>query len=459
MTVRRSSEPAIYAAAGASSFRQDVRALLGLMTPLLTGSVLSSLTILANTVIVGRSEPNGLLLSGLFLPFSLLVVAVIESLRAPLTVYVTQAAQAPDLRMMVGGFAALGAILMLLVAVAVVAVGDRFFMRLDAPRDTLRHAARFVTCMQISSAALTAGVLANAAVFARGFARRALAISIAANLVNLVVTSGSALLLRQGAIGGAWGTGAAGILMLMASFSNLPRACGARQYWRSTTKRVFLMTRNIAIPVFGSYLVLSVYAAAINDVLMSIGPHAVAGFGVANRLQNLFMMPAVALGTALAIRAGSMHRLGASASDVSVARFAGRGLAVGIAMYALVSAIAVVTQPLITPLMAGQGAAAEVLRAYLLIVCPSFVFFGPMLSLLIYLDQTGQGRLALFFNVVSLCVTLTAAYAAAANDQLIRDVFIAIATCNVITALVLFAIVRQPAVHRPPRMLAHGGTL
>ncbi|WP_185732263.1 MATE family efflux transporter [Burkholderia sp. Bp8963] len=359
---------------------------------------------------------------------------------------------------MVGGFAGLGAVLMLLVAAVVGVVGDRVFIRLDAPRETLQHAARFVTCMQLSSAVLAAGVLANAAVFARGLARRALAISIAANLVNLVVTAGCSFLLRQGALGGAWGTGVAGSVMLAASFASLPRSAGVWQHWRSAARRVIAMTRGIAIPVFGSYLVLSIYAAALNDVLMSIGPDAVAGFGIANRLQSLLMMPAVALGTALAIRAGGMHRIGASASDVSVARLAGRGLVVGIVLYALVSAIVIAARPLITPLMAEAGAAA-VLGEYLLIVCPSFVFFGPMLALLIYLEQMGQGRLALLFNVASLGMTFVCAYAVAARSHLIGDVFIAIAACNVVTALALFVIVRKSAVHRPPRTLAHGGSL
>ncbi|KKB61285.1 hypothetical protein WM40_24100 [Robbsia andropogonis] len=332
-------------------------------------------------------------------------------------------------------------------------------MHLDAPRETLHHAARFVACMQLSSAVLTAGVLANAALFASGAGCRALAISIAANLLNLAVTAGCAFLLRQGALGGAWGTGAAGTVMLASSFASLPRPDGARPHWRSAVARTLAMTRGIALPVFGSYLVLSVYAAALNGVLMWIGPHAVAGFGVANRLQSFLMMPAVALGTALAIRAGGMHRAGAPSSDIGVARLAGRGLVVGIALYALVSAIAVAAQPLITPLMAGQGAPAAVLRDYLLIVGPSFVFFGPMLALLIYLDQTGQGRLALSFNVASLGITFAAAYTVAACGHPLSDVFIAIAACNALTALALFVIVRRPAVHRPPRTLAHGGSL
>ena len=444
--------------AGSHSFRHDVGALLQMMTPLLTGSVLSSLTILANTVIVGRSESNGLLLSGLFLPFSLLMVAVTESLRAPLTVYVTQARQARELRRMVGGFAGLGAVLMLLVAAMVGVLGEHIFVRADVPRETAQHAARFVFCMQMSSVVLSAGVLANAAVFARGLARRALVISIAANLANLGATAGCAFLLRQGAIGGAWGPAAAGIVMLAASFGHLPRADGKPQRWRITIERVVSMTRNIGVPVFGSYLALSVYAAVLNEVLISIGPDAVAGFGVANRLQNLVMMPAVALGTALAIRVGGIHRLAEGASDVGAARLARRGLVVGIVIYALLAAIAVASQSLIVPVMAGSGRTAFVLRAFVQIVAPSFVLFGPMLSLLIYLDHTGQGRLALFFNIASLCATLAAAYAVAVHSHGVRPVFIAIAVCNVVTALVLFAIVRQPAVHRPPRTLALGGT-
>lgn len=454
MTPHRSSDPVSTAV---QPFRQEVRALLGLMIPLLTGSVLSNLTILANTVIIGRSEASGLLLSGLFLPFSLLMVAITESLRAPLTVYITQAAQARELRLIVAGFAGLGVMLMLLVAIMVLVVGDRFFERLNAPRETLQHAVHFVTSMQLASTVLTAGVLANAAVFACGLARPALTISITSNLVNLAVTAGCAFLLRQGALGGAWGSLAAGCVMLVASFTSLPSAAGVWHHWQIALTRVFSMASAIAIPVFGSYLVLSIYAAMLNDMLMSIGPDAVAGFGVANRLQSLLMMPAVALGTALAIHAGGMHRTSAPASQVGVARFVGRGLTVGITLYALVSALTIAAQPLITPLIAGpDAAAAVVLRDYLLIVGPSFIVFGPMLALLIYLEQTGQGRLALSFNIASLGITLATAYAVTGRSHQVSDVFIAIAVCNVLTALTLFAIVRQPAVHRPPHTLAHG---
>ncbi len=65
-----------------------------------------------------------------------------------------------------------------------------------------------------------------------------------------------------------------------------------------------ILAGKISLPVLASYLVIFSSLFFINLVLSKFGPAVVVGFSIAYRIQNLIILPAVALGSALAILSG-----------------------------------------------------------------------------------------------------------------------------------------------------------
>lgn len=443
------------AVAGGPVQPNEVRILLDLATPIFMGSLLANLTILFNTILIGRADKTGLLLAGLFLPFSFLVTAVIESMRAPAIVVATRSTRRDEIPYGVVTFAVLGAAILLCVAGAVGIFGDMLFTQLNVPAEVLQRALQFILYMLGSSALLVVGVIANSAVFGIGRGLAAMLVSIAANVLNIAITALCVFRLEQGALGAAWGTASAGVLMIVASLHLLPafdhKTLGSLAL---VIRHALALAFSIALPVLGSYLLLTAYLALVNQIILSFGAEVVGGFGITSRLQNVLMLPAAALGTALAIRAGQMH----SALDSGkVVKLVGRGIVVAVSLYLLISLTVCATYVSLADVLTGDAAISKVVQSYLLIIAPSYILFGPLLAVLIYLDQVGQGRTALLFNVLTLGSTLAGARFAELHFHDFKYVFLAIAIGNLIAGIAMFFIIRRSAIHQPHRQIAQGG--
>jgi len=433
------------------------RRLLSTALPICMGSLFTSLTVLLSTVLIGRADDSGLLLSGIFLPFSLLISAFIESLRAPTVVLVTQSHHGKEIRSGIGTLALLGGVSMLALAATTAWAGSWIASVLHVPPAVAPRALHFTQCMLAASASLVAGAVLNAALVGLGRPRTAMLVSIASNASNLAVTATCIQVFQQGAESAAWGTAAAGGLMLLMSCWWIPPGHNDWTARRRIGVRAAHLALSIAVPVLASYGLLAVYLALMNQILMSLGIEAVAGFGIANRLQSALMLPAAALGTAMAIHAGTAHRLDAGDSEGRVSRLVLHGLALSVGLYALLAGIIFLSQGLLTDALTGRGPhdpVSSVVSSFLTTVGPSYVFFGPLLALLIYLEQIGRSRVALLFNFLTLGGTLLAAHCVAVSTQDVRQVFLTISASNLLAAFALFLVVRSPSLHRPHLQLA-----
>jgi Na+-driven multidrug efflux pump len=436
--------------------RQETRRLLALASPILTGSVFTHLTILFNTVLIGMADRLGLLMTGLFLPFSFLVTAVIESFRAPTVALAAQSQRKDEPRDGILILAALAAILLLGVAGLAAVFQRSLFLGVDIPGADIVRARQFIVHMLCASSLLAAGAVINSGLLALGRGRAAMLLSVFANLINISVTAAGAFWLELGAQAAVLGACCAGIFMIAGAYCRLPRfARMAGKARASSFRRTVALAVDAGMPVLASYLLLCAYLALMNHVMIMLGTAAVGGFGLVSRLQNLLMLPAAALGTALAIRAGQLH--GAMNTD-RVLRLVRQACVLTVTVYLLVAVVVCAGHRPVGQMLTGDPAARDVVYAYLLTVGPTYIFFGPLLTLLIYLDQVGQGRTALYFNALSLGGTIAAAYYAAVHYGDFLPVFLTIAAANIVSSALMFMLISRAKLHRPHPRLLHGGT-
>jgi Na+-driven multidrug efflux pump len=220
-----------------------------------------------------------------------------------------------------------------------------------------------------------------------------------------------------------------------------------RGQWPVGGLRAALRTLStVGIPVGGTFVVLFLANSATLRVLAGYGEAAVSGFGIASTTQIVLIVPAMGLGTAIAI-------LTHSGGGRPVLR---RGVVLAAALYAILGAVIGLAAGPIARAAAPTAAIADVAAGYLQVVGPTLAFVGVQLTVLTVLEQTGSGFVALAFNVgyFGLSIGVGAALAHGAGSY--RPLFSTMAVANVLAlaALAPLAVRRlgtltaQPA-HQP----------
>ena len=166
----------------------------------------------------------------------------------------------------------------------------------------------------------------------------------------------------------------------------------------------------ISMPVFVGYLALVAYSLLFTHLLSLFSPDDIAGFGVAYRIQNLVLMPGIALGVALAI---NVNRLVAAHEERQVYRFLSTALAISFGVFAGLAGVVFVGRDALVALVTNDQSVVAAASHYLAYTGPAYVALGPLLTLLIFFEETGNGLRSLIFNASSLGVQLVLAFAVA----------------------------------------------
>jgi Na+-driven multidrug efflux pump len=219
----------------------------------------------------------------------------------------------------------------------------------------------------------------------------------------------------------------------------------------SALRSGFAVLSNVGVPIGGTFVLLALVNSAQLRLLNRFGDAVVAGFGIGNATQTMVIVPAIGLGTAVAITINQGGgRPDASANLRTAVR---RGLVIGASVYAPAGAALWLGSGLIARFAAGSAPVAASAGQFLRIVGPTLACVGVMLMFLTILEQVGSGFVALTFNAVyfGLSVALAGWLSAGSTDP--ARFFGTLAAANIAALLVILPIVR----YRLRRLIARAG--
>ncbi|MGH3159883.1 MAG: MATE family efflux transporter, partial [Streptosporangiaceae bacterium] len=192
------------------------------------------------------------------------------------------------------------------------------------------------------------------------------------------------------------------------------------------------MICRISLPVSLGYVVLFGNSTVFTRILATFSPTDVAGFGIAYRIQNLLLLPGIAIGVGLALTVNRMvaaerpEKVGGLATTVVLASFA---------FFALLAGLAYATRDLTTSVMTSNSLIAGAAEKYLTYLAPAYLLMGPLAAVFIFLEETGNGFRALRFNVCLVAAQLGVAFWLAQTHQPVRLIYLVLAL-SYLTALI-----------------------
>lgn len=204
---------------------------------------------------------------------------------------------------------------------------------------------------------------------------------------------------------------------------------------------------SVGVPVGGTFVVLALANAATLRVLSRFGATAISGYGIANATQVVLIVPAVGLGTAVAVL---VNRNGGVTAMATVAR--GAALA-GIA-YTIVGVLVWIAASPIAEIASSDPRVRAVASTYLHVVGPSLACVGTMLAGLTVLEQTGSAFIALSFNVGYFGLSIGIGAVLANHAGRYQPFIDTLAVANVLAVISVAPLV----VHRIRRLTAAGTT-
>ena len=373
---------------------------------LLLTMLLGALAIVVNASMLGRAQPSALYVLALFLPLSQIVAAVHEGLRVVCLRYIARVGSDGDRDLLGPKLLALLSIVLTLIAVLVFGVlVSRGWIAEAFSVPSARRAQALAFALEMLGASVFIGwaTLLVSALFGLGHTRGATALSLLATALNVWV---AALAIE------AWGMGMNGLVLAALAGSGF--ACVgaiALLRWHGIRPRLGLAPRFLGCalrdasssgaPVALSLLLLAVYLFAFGHLVARYGAAEIAGFGVSMRIQFFILLPAMAIGTATAICANR-----STTSSRKVVRV---GLLLSLIAYVLLSATIFTTREGLVELFTSDQAIADATLRYLERVVPSYLGFGPALTMLTVLEQSGHAMGVLVLNATLYVLEIGAA--------------------------------------------------
>ncbi|ADU10037.1 multi antimicrobial extrusion protein MatE [Micromonospora sp. L5] len=417
--------------AGDSAAPPVLGPVLAIALPVLLASLASLVAPLLNTAVIGRHDPAYLYPLALVLPMILLQNSVNESLRVASVAFAAQASGSGDLDtyarrqrtvLVLGVAVNLGVALLFLVA-------HPLFLDLYAvPAGSRTLVYAFVQLNTLTGAVLAVSVALMSSLYGLRQVR--------AVTVGTLVSLGSGVVLTAALVG--W----LGVFALPAATATTATAtavwasrrlalCGVRPWarigLRAPVRRSWREVCRISVPVSLGYLLLFGSGLVLTRILAGYSPLTVAGYGVAYRVQNLVLLPAIALGVGAGI---TVNRLAAQRRGGRVGPSVVAAVGLSAAVFAVVAALVWLLRGPGTGLLTGDPAVARAAADYLGYLAPAYLVAGPLLTLSIFLEETGNGVRALVVNATLTVVQLALAAGLARAGHPVSHVYLALAVAH-----------------------------
>jgi Na+-driven multidrug efflux pump len=394
---------------------------VGLVAMTTAGIVLQ----LAVTAFLGHLGGDALYVRSIYLPFGFVSLAVSEGVAVAVQVSASTLSQRGDttrigavLTLMTalsaGGFGAL--------ALVVLALASPLEALLAVPAASRTAVLAFLVTVIAVNGLTMLPTLAAAALRGLGHAGTAAWLAAGATVVTIGAIGAARQLWGLGAMSVPVGLTAASVPLGLVSWTALCRHGVVLGRVADPAPALRLLQR-VALPVAGSFLVLSVASFGYLWLLRDDGVAAVTGFALGQTVQTFLIVPAIAIGSAVAIAVTLRGEAGQQEAFRVLLRLALPAYA-GIA-----GAVFLLRRPLVE-LLTGDRAVGQVAVHYLGVVGPSLLPLGITLALLTYLEQTGRAMAAFVLNATFFTVVL--AIGAAFRDPLhVRALVVLIALANV----------------------------
>ncbi|GAA1299507.1 MATE family efflux transporter [Saccharothrix xinjiangensis] len=378
------------------------------------------------TAFLGHLGGDALYLRSVYVPFGFVSLAISEGVAVAVQVSASTLHRRGDTARIggvlvlmavlgVGGFGAL--------ALLVLAASGPLEALLAVPEGSRDAVRAFLVALLAANGLTMVPMLAGAVL--RGVGRAAAAARLA--VVSTALTTGAVLAAQQ-----LWGLGAMSVPVGFA-VGSVPlgvlswvavRRGGVVLGWPADdTAPALRLLREVALPVAGSFLVLSAASLGYLWLIRDGGVAGVTGFGLGQTVQMFLIVPAIAIGSAVAITV-TLH---GEAARADASRML---LRLAVPAYAGIAAAVFLLRGPLVDLLTTDPAVREVAVDYLGVIGPSLLALGTTLALLTYLEQAGRAVAALVLNVTFFAAVL--ALGAALPDPLhARSLVVLLALANV----------------------------
>jgi Na+-driven multidrug efflux pump len=380
----------------------------------------------ALTAFLGHLGGDALYLRSVYVPFGFVAMAVGEGVAIAVQVSATTLHRE-------GGTARIGGVLVLMtvlsvagfgvLALAVLAFAGPLEALLAVPVDRRDDVRAFLVAVLAANGPTMLPVLAGAAL--RGMGRAAAAARLA--VVATVVTVGAVLAAHWvgnlGAMSVPVGLAAGSVPLAVLSWVVLRRD-GLVFRWPADPAPALALLRRVALPVAGSFLVLSGASLGYLWLIRDGGVAGVTGFGLGQTVQLFLIVPAIAIGSAVAITV-ALH---GEAARTDAFRMV---LRLAVPAYAGIAGVVFLCRGPLVDLLTSDAAVRSAAVDYLAFIGPSLWALGVTLALLTYLEQAGRAVAALVLNVTFFAAVL--AVGAALPDPLhVHSLVLLLAAANVV---------------------------
>ncbi|NNM59325.1 MAG: MATE family efflux transporter [Legionellales bacterium] len=185
-------------------------------------------------------------------------------------------------------------------------------------------------------------------------------------------------------------------------------------------------------PVFVSYLLILSNLVFINIVLVNFGASVLTGFSIAYRIQSVAIIPAIAMGTAMAVLYSRClySKNYQTAEQILLVGFAGC-----ILIYMVISVFLYINKISIIHFITSDQSVVLPAATYLCYLSLTYIAMGPFLAYLTMLEQTGSGKKALMINSVYFILSMVLGISLTAYFNNYKYLYLSIAIINVMTFL------------------------
>lgn len=363
--------------------------------PIFVANLLFFVCSLLNFRIVGAA-PKAYYLLALFLPFNYFLMALFESFRATYISLYRECAKSKAKQ------AEIATILLILLTAIFTLVGLVIGgFALEASTHTVFFI--FTAAMLFVGILIAQNYLMSTHLYLHGKSHWAMMATVLINVLSVVITFRLfhhtmlgiySLPLSLGIVN------ALGVLVLLGVLKCLGFSM-FRWAWPDPVsfRLVRLFLKITTLPVWSSFMIIFVATLLFNSLLGYFGPAAVAGFGIAFRIQAIIILPAVALSMATGIALNHILAEGTH-SDAQIETLMKQVLLSSVGIFLCLGVGVSFYANEIIHLFAPAPDVFANASAYLHYLGISYVGFGPLLMLLAIVEQTGLASKSLVINLL-----------------------------------------------------------
>ncbi len=369
----------------------EIKKIMALATPLVVANFILVTLILVNTSILGNSNPHYFYYLALYMPINYVMLAIYESFRTS-SMGITQLCQAKQLNLashlksmiVISGLIIFTLLIVCLGIIAIKIIFTQF--------NPLFYT--FVAFSILSSCVVNITVILQASLYYAGYKYRSTSIAITASVLSSCLN----YFLLKNTTWGLLCLPLAFLFIYSISSFILYRMIN-NQYKPKITRQTLSSTLNLlkltGLPIFSTYVVIFISLAIYNYILSQFSDNLVSGFSLAFRLQNIIMIPAIAIGIATGILFNKQSDTVQNRSQLLKT-----SLIFNILLYSILSLFFYLFRQQITTIMIHDKHLIETTIYCMQYMMLSYVGLSSFLFYVCFLEQIGQAKKSLILNLI-----------------------------------------------------------